>query len=144
MTQRLALYDADQVTVSINGIPISGYADGEFLSIEPEADNFSDVVGSDGEVARSKTNDRRATVTLTLLQTSASNALLSALANLDKAAPGGLGVGALLVRDRQGTAIFSAAECWISKEPTRGFGREAGPREWTLRCANLIAFDGSA
>ena len=51
-------YDADQVSVLINGIELKGYADGEFLRIEQEGADFTDVVGTDGEVTRSKTNDR--------------------------------------------------------------------------------------
>jgi hypothetical protein len=139
----LKVYDADQVSISLAGIPISsGFADGEFLRIEQEGDDFVDVVGTDGEVSRSKTRDRRATITVLLMQTSDSNALLSALNNLDILAPNGAGVGTLLVRDRQGTSIYRADECWIQKSPDVSFDREATSREWTLRCANLQRLDG--
>ena len=79
------VYDSNRILLTLGGFPIdSGYADGEFLRIEAEADDFSDVVGTDGEVARSKTNDRRATATILLMQTSKANQLLSALSNLDR------------------------------------------------------------
>lgn len=139
----LKVYDADQVSISIAGIPIlSGFADGEFLKIEQEADDFTDKVGTDGEVTRSKTNDRRATVTILLMQSSAGNAALSALSNVDRLAPNGAGVGSLLVRDRLGTAVYSAAQAWISKPPDVSFDREATSREWTLRVADLTRNDG--
>lgn len=136
-------YDADQVSITIAGLLIdSGYADGEFLRIEQESDDFTDVVGTDGEVTRSKTRDKRATVTILLMQSSSGNALLSTLNNLDVNAPNGAGVGAFLVRDRQGTSVYRADECWVQKPPDVSFDREATSREWTLRVANLQRVDG--
>jgi len=137
------VYDANEVSVSVAGIPIdSGYDDGEFCRIEQEADDFVDKAGTDGEVTRSKTNDRRATITLLLMQSSLGNALLSGLNNIDRLAGNGAGVGPLLVRDRQGTSLYAAAECWISRPPNVSFDREPTAREWTLRCAVLERFDG--
>jgi len=137
------IYDANEVTVNVAGLPIeSGFDDGEFLRIEQEADDFIDKAGTDGEVTRSKTNDRRATVTIILMQSSDGNALLSGLNNIDRLAGNGAGVGPLLVRDRQGTALYAAAECWISKPPNVSFDREPTAREWTLRVASLERFDG--
>jgi hypothetical protein len=142
MPQVFKTYDADQVTLVFAGILVQGYADGDFCTIEYESDGFTDVAGTDGEVARSKTNDRRATITIELLQTSSSNALFSQLANLDLNAPNGAGVGSLLINDRQGLSLYTAAECWIQKPADATFGREVTSRSWVLRCANLISFTG--
>lgn len=140
----LKVYDANEVTVNVAGLPIeSGFDDGEFVRIEQEADDFIDKVGTDGEVTRSKTNDRRATITVILMQSSSGNELLSGLNNIDRLAGNGAGVGPLLIRDRQGTALYTAAECWISKPPDVSFDREPTAREWTLRCASLERFDGA-
>jgi hypothetical protein len=142
------IYDASEISVSIAGIPIDpgtgpgGYADGEFMTIEWEGDQFTDVVGTDGEVTRSKTNDLRATATLRLMQSSAANAALSALSLLDQKTPNGAGVGAFMVRDRSGLSIHEAAECWIAQMPNATYGREAGPREWKIRIAKLNSLIG--
>lgn len=139
----LKVYDANEVTVNVAGLPIeSGFDDGEFVRIEQESDDFVDKVGTDGEVTRSKTNDRRATVSILLMQSSDANALLSGLNNIDRLAGNGAGVGPLLIRDRQGLALYAAAECWISKPPDVSFDREPTAREWTLRVASLERFDG--
>lgn len=139
----LKVYDANEVTLNVAGLPIeSGFDDGEFIRIEQEAEDFIDKVGTDGEVTRSKTNDRRATVSILLMQSSDGNALLSGLNNLDRLAGNGAGVGPLLVRDRQGTSLYAAAECWVSKPPDVSFDREPTAREWTLRVASLERFDG--
>jgi hypothetical protein len=140
MTMRV--YDASEVSIAIGGINIeAGFADGEFLRIEQESDDFSDVVGTDGEVTRSKTKDKRATATILLMQSSQSNQALSALSNLDKTAPNGAGVVPFLVRDRNGDSLYESQHCWIMKGPDVSFDREATAREWTIRIANLERFD---
>jgi hypothetical protein len=134
-------YNADEVKISIAGIPInSGYADGEFLRIERDTPAFEDVVGTDGEVTRSKTKDNRATATLLLMQTSDGNNLLSALHNTDKASPGGAGVGPFLVEDLNGLTIHEAAECWVQGSAPSTYDRTPTAREWPIRIANLIDF----
>lgn len=137
------VYDADEVSASLGGIPLNkGTADGEFLRISMETDAFTDVVGTDGEVTRSKSNDRRATVEVILMQTSDTNDLLSALHVADLNAPGGVGIGSFLVRDRQGRAVFQADKAWISKEPDVVYDRGATARSWMLRVAHLRSFHG--
>ena len=116
--------------------------DGEFLSVTQEGPAFADVVGSNGGVTRSKTNDFRATVTVTLMQTSEVNSVLSALLNADLLASNGAGVGALLIKDLQGTTLYECTEAWIQKAPDASFDRQATTRAWEIRCANLIRFDG--
>ena len=133
----LRVYDPDQVIISVAGIPISGWADGEFCRVERESDAFSDVVGTDGEVTRSKTNDNRATVTIRLMQSSPINALLSALHNSDKNSPGGVGVGPFELFDASGGTTLVAEKCWIAKEPDSSWDRTATEREWMIRCARL-------
>ena len=134
--------DSDQMSASLAGIPFDGYADGEWLRIQRDGPAFTDVVGTDGEVTRSKTNDDRATVTLRLMSSSATNALLSALHNSDKNTPGGVGVGAFLLRDRQGTTLISAEKAWIAKAPDTSEDRTATVREWVIRVAKLVEFHG--
>jgi hypothetical protein len=140
MTTRI--YDSNQVQVAFAGVPVQGYADGDFLTISWETDAFSDVVGTDGEVSRSKTNDRRATVEIILMNTSPTNDLLQAIHLADLIGPGGAGVGALLVTDLNGTSLYTAGNAWISKAPDVTYGREANERTWTLRVDKLIAFTG--
>jgi len=138
------IYDANEVSLIFGGIIIdSGFADGEFCRIEQEADDFTDLAGTDGEVTRSKTNDRRVTITLTLMQTSEGNSKLSALNLLDRRMSGGAGVVPFLVKDRSGTALH-AGSCWVAKPPATVYGREATAREWKLRGILDERFDGGS
>jgi Protein of unknown function (DUF3277) len=120
----------------------SGFPDGEFCKIEQSSQDYGDVVGTDGEVCRYPTNDHSATITITLLQSSACNARLSAINNLDKLLANGAGIGPMLIRDRTGTTVFAAAHSWIAKPPDAAFDRAPGPRAWMIRCSDLTRFDG--
>lgn len=142
MPNATKVYDADQIHISIAGFPIdAGFADGEFLRIEQETDDFTDVVGTDGEVTRSKTNDRRATATILVMQTSVANQKLSALSNLDRLAPNGAGIAPFLVTDANGDTLYEAASAWVMRPPNASFDRTATTREWAIRLADLIRFD---
>lgn len=135
-------YDANEVTIQIGTILVdSGYADGEFLRIEQEEDDFTDEVGTDGEVTRSKTNDRRATITVLVMQTSSSMQALSALSFLDKNTPNGAGIVPIMIRDRNGASIYTAQQGWIQRAPDVSFDRAATPREWVIRVGDLVRVD---
>lgn len=140
----LKIYGPDEVSIIFNGILVNeGLADGTFVKIEQDEDSFSLTVGTDGEATRSKTNNRSHTITFTVMQSSDCNDLLSAMHTLDINTPGGAGVGPLLIKDGSGSSIYVAEKSWIQKPPAAEFGREAGPREWTIRTNNLIRLDGS-
>jgi len=135
----LKTYNSEEVSINWAGIPINGgFADGEFCTIEYDTEKFSDVAGTDGEVTRSKTNDNRATVTVTLMQTADANTALLAALQADLATPGGAGVGPLFVRDGSGREIFAAEKAWIQNFPGSTFDRSATSRAWVFRCAKLL------
>lgn len=135
-------YDPDQVVITVGGVPIQGYADGEFITVEQVSNAFDDVAGTDGEVARSKSNDRRATATIKLLQTSESNLYLSGLHNVDLAAPNGAGVVSFQMVDKQGQTIIHADQAWIVKFPDNSMDRTAKSREWQIRIAHVNRIEG--
>ena len=138
----LHIYDATEVTASFSGVLMQGFGDGEFVKIEMTSDAFTSVVGTDGEVTRSKSSDGRAKITVTLMQSSETNDKLSALYNLDRSTPGGAGVGVFYVRDRGGRSLYVAPQAWIMKAPDVTFDREPTPREWVFECASLQRVDG--
>ena len=146
MAEDLQTYDANENTLSIAGLLIdSGFADGEFVSIEPQTEDYTDKVGTDGSVARSKTNDQRATIKVKLLATSTGNAKLTQLRNLALTGPNGADVGAFILRDRTtGVILARAAQTWVMKPPTLSRAREVAEYEWTLRAAKMVYdFTGS-
>lgn len=138
----LKTYDAKGMTLAFGPVIIdSGFADGEFVRVENAEDDWTEVVGADGEVTRSPTNNSTGTVTFILMQSAGANALLSALRSADLGVLGGT-PQPLLVKDQNGSFVASAAEAWIMKAPDASFDREATSREWAVKCANLVRFDG--
>ncbi len=124
-------YDPNKVTVIVGGFPMTGYADGTFVEIEPMGDNATSQSGADGEVARAMGTDQRHSVKITLQQTSASNDILSSLRNLDRVSGGGA-MFPVAITDLSGRTLFGASQGWIAKMPNMGFGKELTNREWML------------
>lgn len=71
-------YDPLLVAMVFGGAPIVGIAEGTFIKIERNEDEWKDYAGTDGEVAWARQHDKRGTVTFTLKITSPSNDDLSA------------------------------------------------------------------
>jgi hypothetical protein len=133
----LSSYDPKRVIVTYGGVPIGGYADGTFVNITPGADNFSPVVGADGEVARAMSNNNTHTVEITLLQSSLSNEYLSLCKNADKLT--GLGMLPLQILDANGGTLFFWPQAWISKDPNYEFGNDITDRNWTFETGQIAA-----
>lgn len=140
-------YSADQVSCSLAGFDLAqGIVQGTFLTIERESDSFTEKVGSDGSVVISKNLDRRATVTIKVLQSSAANTWLSGLLAMHEAGiqpvPGaipGKGPWELNISDRFSGASFHADKAWIVKPAKAEYGNEATEREWKIKCAVLAS-----
>jgi hypothetical protein len=127
----LATYNPAEVTIVFAGIPISGFAEGTFVSVERNEDSYAMQVGADGNATRAKSNNRSGRVTLTLIQSSVSNDALSAQAKLDELNDGD-GIGPLLIKDLSGRTVIQAEQAWIVKPATVEYGREASEREWVI------------
>ena len=137
MSNRAAFYNPDQVLIYFLGQVLTGFADGSFITVSQMSPGFDDVVGTDGEVARSKTNDRRVKVVVKLLQTSLSNSVLSAAHQSDLNSPNGLGVGTFKMQDLSSLGtIVEGQQAWVVQYPESDFDRKAGSREWEIRIAS--------
>jgi hypothetical protein len=137
----LKVYDPKDVTVIFGPTgQITGYADGTFVTIEKNEEAFALQVGTDGEGTRSKSNNQSGRITISLMQSSASNDILSTIHTADLEV--GTGVFPLLVKDLQGNSIFEASQAWITSFPSSEYGREAAAREWVIETDQLIMFPG--
>lgn len=121
-------YNPKNVIVSVGGVQISGFIDGEFILIARETDDTADSVGTDGEISVVLMNDSRHTATLTLAQTSQGNGILTALISSGPS----LTTFAFLVQDLGGTT-FVLGTAWIQRAADFGFSRDISERSWTLR-----------
>jgi hypothetical protein len=139
----LKRYDAAQVTMVFMGLLIdSGFADGEFLTITMDAPIYEKVVGTDGQVSRSRTNNGCAVIKVKLAATSDGNTLMGGLANLGILAANGADIGPMLVRDRvSGTCMYTAANAWISAFPDVSYDNKVTMREWEITVDDLVRID---
>ncbi len=136
---QVATYSPEDVSVSVNGVGLSGYSEGTFITVEREEDSYTKIVGSDGQVTRSKNANRSGSVTLTLKASSASNDVISALSIKDEI--DGSGVFVVMVKDNSGRSIYSG-KGWIRKPANAEYAKEVSDREWVFDIANLLMFLG--
>lgn len=134
-------YDPKGIIIIFGGFTLTGFQDGTFITVDRNEDAFSLQVGADGFDTRNKSNNRSGTVTFTPAQTSPSNDILSAIARQDELSNSG--VYPLLIKEVDGTSLFSAEAAWIKKLPTSEFANEAGGREWVIETGQLEVFVGS-
>lgn len=137
MAGQTKVYDPASVLCVFAGIPIQGFAEDSVVKVAYNEDAFTLKMGVDGDGTRSKTNNRSAQITFSLMQSSDVNDLLSAVHGLDLNSPSGDGIGPLLIKDNQGRTLMAAEKAWIMKTPDVEFAKEAGPREWVLETSSL-------
>ena len=129
-------YDPSQVAIIIGGFPVTGFADGSFVTVERNEDAFALYVGTDGEGTRAKSNNKSGRITITLAQSSDSNAVLSGFAQADELSNSG--VVPVLVKDNSGQSLHSAETAWIVKAANSEYAREVGTREWVIETDVLV------
>lgn len=118
-------FDPKNVSVIIGGHTVKGYADGTFAAFSQNKDSFALTVGADGEGARTKSNDKSGRLTVTILQSSLSNDVLSAFHNAGTQF-------ACLVKDFNGTTLAACATGWMVRNPDFEFGNEIANREYII------------
>lgn len=83
----IASYDAKNVTVTVDGTYITGFAEGSFVEAEKSENTFESSVGAQGDVGISEINNPLGAITLTVQQTSPSLAYLNRLAASKRIVP---------------------------------------------------------
>lgn len=134
----LGTYDPSQVTLIAAGVPVSGFAEGTFITAERNEDSFNLSVGSDGEACRTRTNNRSGRITFTLLQSSISNQLLAAVLNTDEITPAGDAIAPSMIKDNTGTTLIMAETSWLVRPANVEYANEASNREWIVETDNLV------
>lgn len=138
-------YDPKKFVIVFANIPINkGLADGTFCVVSSMKPGFSSKAGADGEVTRVRSQDRRATARITLMQTSDVNLRLSRLYNADRDAVNGQGVGMFYVQDLNGDTKLEADKAYIADDPDLTLSADAETREWVIELSELGGEHGGA
>lgn len=133
-------YDPKQVQIIVGGIPLSGFADGSFVTVARAEDAWTMTVGADGEGTRSKSNNKSGTITVVLMQSSQSNQYLSNLVLADEINNAGL--VPTMVKDGSGSSLYMAEQSYVKKAPDSDFAKVAGTRTYVIETDNLQMFNG--
>ncbi|RYI25199.1 DUF3277 family protein [Bacillus infantis] len=123
-------YDFKKVSVILDGVIVTGYMDGESISVEKNEDDVTTHVGAAGDVTFSETNDNTAVITLTLKQTSSSVPFLKTLRDSKRIFP------TQIVDSNNSTFRAGGSECRIVKAPARSWGNEVTGVEYSIAVAD--------
>jgi hypothetical protein len=133
-------YDAKKIACIVGGVMLSGFNDGDVVTVERNEDTFTFQPDTDGGGTRSKSNNKSGRFTFVLSQTSAANGLLTAIAKLDEV--GNAGAVPVIVKDLNGSSLYTATMAWLVKPPVGEYKRESGGREWVFETDCLEWVEG--
>lgn len=120
------------VSVIFGIIEVEGFAEGDdVVNIEYDADQFTKKVGAKGDVTRVQTSDNSCTVTIKLLQTSKSNALLNAQFAIDRES--GSAPSPMFINDKESGESYVINNAWIQKFPTVTRGQGDNTMDWIFQ-----------
>jgi len=128
-------YDAKSVQIIIGAIPLIGLAPESFVRISRDKPTFTKKSGVNGEVTRVMAKDLTGTMTIDLMQTSESNALLTTLQYIDEL--GKFGIVPILVLDISGGSTGLSLSAWIQKPADIEFKKGLMVRRWTFDLATV-------
>ena len=123
---------------------INGYADGTFLNISRITPASELYIGADLSAARVKRRNKASTITLTLMQHAASNAVMQALQRADEDDDtGSKWVFSITIKDLSGTGVWSSNQAFIATNPDTSFSTTTETRDWVIQAVSLSANIGS-
>ena len=128
-------YSPSDVKANVLGFDVTGYAEGTFVSISPDAKTFSFKRAMDGSTMAVQNKFQTYTIKFTLQQSSSANTWLHLLYKLFKR-HGIAFIMPVLIADTSGNTSFFATDCWFEGEPDSSFGNTLGSVEWVIKCNN--------
>ena len=110
----------------------------EGISIDPTSDIDTMTIGADGSGMHTLHGDKSGRVTLRLLKTSPTNALLSGMYAFQTASGAVHGQNTITITDTNRGDVITCRGAAFAKAPPINYGREAGVIEWDF---NVIEID---
>ena len=129
-------YSPKDVILTIAGYQLTGW---QTITISKTTKQFATIRGIRGKNTRTKIADSSATLTISLLQTSQGNDILSQIHDLDiKQSTGRI---VLMLRDNSGRSVFSSSEVYITGFPVASFSGQFEYRNWELFCQTTDTYN---
>lgn len=122
--------------VTIDGIPITGAADGDFVVIDYNAPIYNTTVGGDGDYHRATSNDQGGTCVIRVMQTSI--AARVALDNIIRLHEQGLApTHTIAVRSLTTGEHIVLTQAYPEERPSHTFAQETSVREYQFRSPRI-------
>ena len=134
-------YDSRKIVLIFKGNRIKGFAPDSFIRITPK-EGFTMKVGAGSDVTRSASADNSGEVAATLMRSSPSNDVLSAIYRSDRRSRDG--VGKLQIEDLLGNLLAISDKAWIRMQPEIELAQEDSDVEWMFDCASLDIIAGGS
>jgi hypothetical protein len=128
-------YSPKDVILSIGGYQLTGW---QSINITRSKKAFQVIEGIRGKNTFVPNKSTAATITVSLLQSSASNEVMSWV--LDSDISEGTGRLALTLKDKSGTSVFSSVEGRILGYPTVSFTGQFEYRNWEIYCCTTTTY----
>lgn len=135
-------WDPGRVVVVYGVAPLSGFAPGTFVKASMMTDTYRRIPGCDGDSTRVRSRDAGARVTLTLLQSSASNAVLNTAVAGDRVLDNGLPPVPLIVKSMHGLSLFFAQQAWVVRPTDQEYAATMTGRVWSFECRDATITEG--
>lgn len=112
------VHDVNRYIFTFASIPCEATGTDNFFKKSKITPTFSSVSSLNGKVSRSKSNDRRFKIELTVLSTDvATQVAMRAIHSADILTPNGSGVAPLVISNMDSGEVWVFPEAWIIKEP---------------------------
>ena len=139
----LHTYSPEDITILLAGvIPVEGYVEGTFVSIQKDLPPFTSSHTADGTMSRVHRPSASYTVRLALMATSPINDVLTKLMQIDELTK--MGKFPILIKDELGTSFFFSATSWVEAPPNLTYDNGMGERDWLIKCSQAsVNFGGN-
>ncbi len=134
-------FNPQELFIATGGFLLTGFAE-QVVRIERSAPVAFDERGTEGEVARYLSEDRRGNIVFTLLGTSPSNFILSTFINADELL--GVNTFPVIIKDggEKSLEIVIAPICWVQNHAPITYSKGVEIREWIIRSASIRILEG--
>ena len=118
---------------------VTGFVEsGSFLTFERSVDRATLVSSVDGNhAARVLRRNKAGTLTISLMQTSESNDVLTRIGVLDEDYHRNKYLFSIMIKDMSGRTVMSASQAFLGNDPTVSFSDGVETRDWTITVARL-------
>lgn len=139
--QIMATYSPEDITIILFNDrfthQVVGTTEGEFITVTRTVPHAELVNGADGSNARVVRAIKNADITMTLMQTSETNDVLSRLLVEDEITRDGRDCFGVTIKDNVGRTVMSSPQAFIGTNPDVSFAETLSDTVWVIHAIHL-------